>query len=565
MFHQVLAPVAHSLALSSLVAALPLLACFVLLGVARLAAWKAALVTLLISLVIAVTVYEMPVRLSLLAGCEGVVFGFFPILWIVINAVWVYNMTVATGDFDVLRRSFALVSSDHRVQALLIASCFGSMIEGMGGFGVPIPILSVMLIAIGLRPLRAVVVALVANTAPAAYGAMATPTLTLAAVTGRSPDVLGAVIGRQTAVLAFFVPLVLVTIIDRRHGIRQLWPVALVCGASSAVALYATSNFLSVPLAAVISGLVAGATVMAFMRVWQPATAPVRASAALVGAGGPADGPGGPLDVDPIGDDTASGCSNSTAPMAHPDPPRAIIRAYVPYLIVIAVFAGCQIAPIKNALSHATWTFWWPGLHVMEADGTVWHAAKFSVSFLNTPGTQMFLAGLLMMAALSVSFRRAARAYRATLHQMRWAIFTIMTMLALAYVMNASGQSNTLGTWMAGAGGIFAVISPLLGWLGAAVTGSVGSANSLFGALQITTAAKAGLSPLLMAASNATGGVVGKMISPQSLVIAASAADMIGKEGDILRRVLPCCLAFVAGICLLVVLQATPVLSWMVR
>jgi lactate permease len=245
------------------------------------------------------------------------------------------------------------------------------------------------------------------------------------------------------------------------------------------------------------------------------------------------------------------------------DSPAQVVRAYAPYAIIIAVFVICQISAVKKFLEKATFTVHWPGLHIYTPKGSASTVPNFTFNLLTTPGTQMLVAGIVTMLVLRLSVGNALKAYGATLHQLRWAIVTVMAVLALAFVMNASGQTITLGTWMAGAGGAFALISPVLGWLGTAVTGSDTSSNSLFGALQVTAAAKAGLSPVLMAAGNSSGGVLGKMISPQNLAIAAAAVEVHGKEGDIFRRVVIWSLVFLAFICALSGLQAS-VLSWMV-
>ena len=545
MYQQVLDPIANSIAWSAVVAAIPLLLLFVLLGALKMTAWVASLISLAVSLAIAIVVYGMPVGQALLAGTEGAAFGFFPILWIVINAILVYQMTVETGHFDVLRRSFASVSDDQRVQAIIIAFSFGALMEALAGFGTPVAVTSVMLMALGFQPMKAAVLALVANTAPVAFGAMATPIITLGRVTELPVDTLGAMIGRQTPLLALFVPLALVAIVDGRRGLRQTWLVALVCGIVFAAAQYATSNFVSVPLADVVAALASAAAVVAMVRIRRPShTADV---AARVGASGTADGPDDGTDDADVTDSRAD-----------------VVKAYAPYGIIIAVFVVCQISVVKKLLDRATTTFAWPGLDVVDADGDPLSLAKFSLNLLTTPGTQMLVAGVLTMVALRLSVPRAVKAYGATLHQLRWAILTVMLVLALAFVMNVSGQTITLGTWMAGAGTAFALLSPILGWLGVAVTGSDTSANSLFGALQVTAANQAGLSDVLMAASNSSGGVLGKMISPQNLAIAAAAVGLNGKEGEIFRRVVLWSLGFLLVLCALSALQASPVLSWMV-
>jgi len=543
VYQQVLDPVAQSLAWSSLVAALPLLLLFVMLGVLRVTAWLASLVSLALAIVVAVLVYGMPLGQSLLAGTEGAAFGFFPILWIVINAIWVYQMTVETGHFDVLRRSFARVSDDQRVQAVIIAFSFGALLEALAGFGTPVAVTSVMLMALGFRPLKAAALALTANTAPVAFGAMATPILTLGKVTGLPSDTLGAMVGRQTPILALFVPLALVAIVDGWRGLRETWPVALVCGVVFAIGQYATSNFISVPLADVVASLLSAAAVVAMVRVWHPR----REQAPSVIAGGAADEP----------------TPEFAQRVANPDDRAEVARAYAPYAIIIAVFVICQITAVKNLLDKATIKFQWPGLHVVSPKGKPVSLTEFTLNLLTTPGTQMLVAGVLTMIVLKLSVPRAVKAYGVTLVQLRFAIVTVMVVLALAFVMNLSGQTITLGTWMAGAGGAFALLSPVLGWLGTAVTGSDTSANSLFGALQVTAANQAGLSDVLMAATNSSGGVLGKMISPQNLAIAAAAVGMNGKEGDIFRRVVVWSLVFLALLCVISALQAS-VLSWMV-
>ncbi|WP_193048239.1 L-lactate permease [Mycolicibacterium baixiangningiae] len=564
MYQQVLDPVANSLAWSAAVAAVPLLLLFVLLGALKMTAWKASLISLAVSVAIAVLVYGMPVGQTLLAGTEGAAFGFFPILWIVINAIWVYQMTVETGHFDVLRRSFSSVSDDQRIQAIIIAFSFGALIEALAGFGTPVAVTSVMLMALGFRPLKAAVLALVANTAPVAFGAMATPIITLSKVTELDVDTLGAMVGRQTPILALLVPLALVAIVDGRRGMRATWPAALVCGFVFAVAQYATSNFLSVPLADVVAALLSAAAVVALVRVWHPANSYTELAEPAEVAG---DG-GGPV---PAGGNGATGGALRTAdePTTRRDhgveDSRAdVVKAYAPYAIIIGVFVICQIPAVKTLLEKATFAGNWPGLNVVDADGDPSTLTKFTLNLLTTPGTQMLFAGVLTMIALRLSVPRAVKAYGVTLHQLRWAIVTVMTVLALAFVMNLSGQTITLGTFMAAAGGAFALLSPILGWLGVAVTGSDTSANSLFGALQVTAANQAGLSDVLMAASNSSGGVLGKMISPQNLAIAAAAVGLDGKEGDIFRRVILWSLGFLVLLCALSALQSSPVLSWMV-
>jgi lactate permease len=580
-YRQVQDPVAGSLGLSALVAALPLAVLFVLLGVVRMRAWLASLVGLAVALLVAILAYGMPVTDALNSGLLGAAFGLFPIMWIVINAIWVYNLTVETGHFDVLRRSFASISDDQRIQAIIIAFCFGALMEALAGFGTPVAISSVMLIALGFRPLKAAAVALVANTAPVAFGALAVPITTLAAITKLPVDDLGAMVGRQTPILSVFVPLALVFIIDGGRGLRQVWPAALLCGVTFGVFQYLSSNFWSVALADIIASLVAALAVLALTRVWHPAEGYVESDVdedaevyAGTGAGGEPRrrrGGGGEEEADPI---ALARAREDTDRDVH-DPPGEVAKAYAPYLAIIVIFvlatrvpALAGVAPTKpgtrgTGLEAATWIFNWPGLHILNDTGTP-VATTFKLNVLSAAGTLLLIAGLITMLILRITPASAMRIYLRTLDQLKFPVVTVMAVLALGFVMNESGQTQTLGLWLAGAGALFALLSPILGWLGVAVTGSDTSSNSLFGALQVSAAAKAGLSPTLLAAANSSGGVLGKMISPQNLAIAAGAVGLAGREGDIFRRVLGWSLGFLAFMCILVYLQSTPVLSWMV-
>ncbi|MDD7920811.1 L-lactate permease [Actinomycetospora callitridis] len=561
-------PLGGSLVWSSLVAVLPLLTLFVLLGGLRVRAWLASLIGLAVALLVAILAYGMPVSQAVLAGTEGAVFGFFPILWIVINALWIYQMTVVSGHFDVLRRSFGSVSDDQRVQAVIIAFCFGALLEALAGFGTPVAICTVMLIALRFSPLKAAVVALVANTAPVAFGAIAVPITTLASVTGLPEEALGAMVGRQTPILAVFVPFVLVALVDGARGLRETWPVALVAGLVFGVAQYVTSNFISLALTDIVAALLAAGAVVLLVRIRPPRRAEVPADApqdtretVSVSSGGGGDG----------GGDAGTGGSSSTdAPAGSDhddhnlDTRRDVVLAYAPYLIIILLFSIQQIPVVDDALSATTVKFNWPGLNVVTEAGKPVSTQAFTLNWLESAGTILLIAGILTALVLRVRPAAAVAAYGRTLVQLRTAIVTVMAVLALAYVMNTSGQTLTLGGLLAGTGGFFAVLSPVLGWLGVAVTGSDTSANSLFGALQVTAAEGAGLDPILLAAANSSGGVLGKMISPQNLAIAASAVAMAGREGEILRKVLLWSIVFLAGMCVLVYLQSTPVLGWMV-
>jgi lactate permease len=347
-------------------------------------------------------------------------------------------------------------------------------------------------------------------------------------------------------VLSIFVPLALVGIVDGWRGVRERWPVALTAGVAFGLAQFVTSNYISIPLADIVAALFSAAVTVAVVRL-QPGLRPVRTAPPVVAGGA----------VDETTPEFAGRVEN-------PDRPIEVFRAYAPYGVIVAVFVLAQIGPIKTLLAKPTKVISWPGLHILRPNGSKSTVPNFTLNWLAATGTLMLIAGLITAVVLRVRPGAMVRAYGRTLHQLRWAILTVMAVLGLAYVMNASGQTGTLGNWMAGAGGLFAILSPILGWLGVAITGSDTSSNALFGSLQVTAANKAGLDPLLMAASNSSGGVLGKMISPQNLAIAASAVGLAGKEGDIFRKVFLWSLLLLAGMCLLVGLQATPVLSWMI-
>jgi lactate permease len=550
-------PVSNSLGLTSIFAVLPLVTLFVLLGGLKMKAQWAALLSLIVAMIVALAVYGMPFGQTALSATEGAAFGLFPIMWIVVTAIWVYNMTVETGHFAVLRRSFGAISEDQRIQAVIVAFCFGALIEALAGFGTPVAITSVMLIALGFKPIKAAAIALVANTAPVAFGAIAVPITTLSEVTGLDKGDLGAMVGRQTPFLALIVPLILIGMVDGRRGIRQAWPVAAIGGLAFAVAQFACSNFISVELTDIVASLVSTGVIVLLLRFWTPGE-PLKAE--VTGrferpavAGGSVHDPTMEREV-ARRDDTKK------------DPASDVLKAYAPYLIIIAVFAIAQISAIKDALAASPWTttFEWPGLDVRSPDGEALTSLTFTLNWLPAAGTLMLISGLITMAVLGLSPRRAAKVAGGTIDQLKWAIVTVAAVLALAYVMNQSGQTITLGLWVAGAGGIFAFFSALIGWLGVAVTGSDTSSNALFGALQVTAANDAGLSPTLMAAANSSGGVLGKMISPQNLAIGAAAVGLAGKEGDLFRKVLGWSLLLILVMCVLVYLQSTPVLEWMV-
>ncbi|MEU6356355.1 L-lactate permease [Streptomyces sp. NPDC047072] len=538
MYVQELEPVADSLGLSALVAALPLVIVLVLLGGVRMKAHLAGLTGLLAAALVAWLAYGMPLGQTVSSAAQGAVFGLFPILWIVVNALWVYRMTVRTRHFDILRRSFGRLSDDPRIQALVVAFCFGALLEALAGFGAPVAICSVMLVALGFDPVRAAVVALVANTAPVAFGAMGTPVVTLAQVTGLPLDDVASVVGRQTPLLALVVPLVLVFLVDGRRGLRETWVPALVCGIAFAVAQFAASNYVSAQLADIGAALAGAGALVAVPHARVPADESVRAA-------------------------VLTGTRSEDLDLDEDDPRGEVLRAYAPYALIVAIFSIAQIPAVKDWLAKATQTYDWPFLNVVNPDGDPVGGNVFTWPVVSTGGTLVLLAGVLAAIVLGVHARVAVREWGATVHELRFAILTVTSVLALAYVMNLSGQAATIGHFVAAAGAGLAFLSPVLGWFGVAVSGSDTSANALFGALQVTAARESGLSPELLAAANSSGGVLGKMISPQNLTIACAAVGLAGREGDLLRKVLPWSIGLLLVMCLIVVGQSSPVLGWM--
>ena len=531
-----------SLFLSAMLALLPLVVLLVLLGGLRWKAHWAGLVSLLVALGVAIFGYEMPVGQAMDSAAFGAGFSVLAILWITFNAIWIYNLTVKTGDFAVLRRSFGSVSGDRRIQAIVIAFAFGALLEALAGGGSPIAICAVMLIALGFDPLKAAALTLVADTAPVAFGGMGNPITILGGTTGLDPDSFGAMAGRQTPLLAALVPFVLLLMADGWRGVRQVWPAALTAGLSFAAAQFAFSNYFAYKLTDIFAALVSVGAILILNRFWQPVAV--------------ADNPG-------------SGGAVTTDVQAQEDSQivdsaAARVRAFAPYAIIVILFSLAQIDSIKNWLAaHGTETFAWPGLHIYSPKGDP-VSADYVLNWLSHTGSLLFVSGLLTMVVLRMSPAAGARVYGQTIRQFGWAIFTILCVFSLSYVMNQSGQIVTLGQWLAKAGGAFAFLSPVVGWFGVTITGTDAGANALFGGLQVTAAHQLDVSPYLFGAANSTGGVMAKMISPQSLAVGAAAVGIVGQEGTLFRRVFGWSVLLLAITSLLVFLQSTPILDWMV-
>ncbi|MDO5618932.1 L-lactate permease [Kocuria sp.] len=543
--------VAGSLGLSALVGIVPLVAFFIALVGLKRSAWISGLIALATAIFVAILAFGMPTDLALLSATQGAVFGLFPIVWIVVMALWFYQITVAAGRFEDMRSIFDTIGGgDVRIQAILIAFCFGGLLEALAGFGAPVAITATMILAIGLKPLKTAVVVLIANTAPVAFGAVATPITTAGKLTGLDPAHIGAVVGHQAPLFAFVVPFLLLILIDGFKGLKQAWPAALVIGFCFAVAQWWCATYFAYELTDVVAAIAGVAGAVILLRFWKPRGA-AEAKQRL-----------GIEEVDNVSDLTAG----------------RVWMAMLPYVLVVAVFGIAKLwtvgVNVPQWLASTDIKIPWPGLDgrlLSASTGEPITGTVYNFTWLSSPGTLLLITGLLVTVIYTVfngngrfpmTIAKGLQEIWACMYKMRYSALTIMLVLALAYVMNFSGQTLAIGSFVAGLGAAFAFFSPVLGWVGTAVTGSDTSANALFSNLQQTAAEAAGLDPNLMVAANTTGGVVGKMISPQSLAIAATAVSMPGQESTIFKKVLPWSIGMLIVLCALVFLQSN-VLAWM--
>ena len=543
IWSQTYTPLADSVALSALVAALPVVTLLALLAFWHVRAHLAALAGLAAAALIAILVYHMPVPLALAAAGYGAAFGLFPIGWIILNAIFIYTLSVETGQFAVLQKQVAGVSKDRRIQALLIAFSFGAFIEGAAGFGAPVAITGALLIGLGFRPLEAAKLSLIGNTAPVAFGAQGTPLITLASITGMDLHVLTAMVGRQLGLVSLIIPFWLVAAQAGWRGMIGVWPACLVTGVTFAVAQFFVSNYHGPWLVGIAAAFVSMGSLVLFMRFWKPAE-------------------------EQISEHTSAPEDNKTAVN-----PGAPWKAWLPW-ISLTIFVFCWGLPqVKGFLNNSfSPKFNVPVLHLavqrvppvvtaVEAEKAI-----FTFNALSATGTALLFAGVLAGLCLGVKPGRLVRMYWQTLMRVRISLATIAVMLALGFLTRYSGTDTTMGLALASTGILFPFFSPFIGWLGVALTGSDTSSNVLFGNLQKVSAEQLGLSPVLMVASNSSGGVMGKMIDAQSIVVASVATGGHKDSpdvGTVLRAVFwhSLALAFVMGI--LVMLQAY-VFKWMV-
>jgi lactate permease len=532
-------PVGDSVGLSAVVAALPVVVLLGLLAFGHVRAHLAAMIALAVAGGTAVFIYGMPAKLALAAAAYGAAFGLLPIGWLILNAIFIYHLTIETGQFAVLQRQIAGVSSDRRIQALLLAFCFGAFIEGSAGFGAPVAISGALMIGLGFKPLEAAKLALIGNTAPVAFGGLGIPLVTLARLTGLDLQQLTAMVGRQLPIFSLIVPFWLVAAQVGWRGMVGVWPACLVAGGTFGAMQFLISNFHGPWLVDIVSAAVSLIAVVVLMRFWQPK------QETRVGT-----------------DETLTPSPAAGVAMAT----DSAWRAWLPWIFLSGFVFIWSLPAVKTALNA-----WYspqvpvPALHLAVekvppvAQKPEKEEAIYSFNVLSVPGTALLLAGIASAVTLGVSARRALRIYGQTLIRLRVSLLTISVMMALGYTTRFSGTDTTMGLAMAGTGWLFPFFSPLIGWLGVALTGSDTSSNILFGNLQKVSAQQLGFSPILLCAANSSGGVMGKMIDAQSIVVASVATGGhpdSPKAGTILRAVFWHSIALALLVAVLVMLQA---------
>lgn len=524
-----------SLGLSAFVAAIPIFYLFWALAIKRMKGHWAALSATAIAVGVAIAAYGMPAKLALLATADGMLFGLWPVCWIVVTAVYIYNLSVKTGQFEVIKNSLASISDDRRVQALLIAFSFGAFLEGAAGFGTPVAISAAMLAGLGFAPLYAAGICLLANTAPVAFGAIGIPIIVAGQVSGVDTMAISQLTGRTLPFLSIIIPLYLVILMAGWKKGFEVWPVALVSGASFAVTQFLSSNFLGPMLPDILASIASMVSTVVFLQFWQP-----RESWRFEG----------------------EAVSNGREQLRFTG--GQVFRAWAPFILLSLFVAAWGIKPIRDLLDYYTmYKFQISGLHNMVIRGETPMAAVFSFNLFSSAGTAILFAGLFSIPVMGASISTAGQVASSTLKTLRWPMVTISTILGFAYIMNFSGMAITLGLAFAATGQFFPFFAPLLGWLGVFMTGSDTSTNALFGKLQEVTATKIGVDPVITVTANTCGGVCGKMISPQSIAVATAATGLIGREGDLFRFTLKHSVFLALIIAVFTYLQAY-VITWIV-
>jgi L-lactate permease len=542
--------------LSALVACLPILLFFLSLTVLRLKGWLAGTLTVLAALAVALFFYGMPAGQAFASAVYGFFYGLWPIAWIIIGAVFLYKISVRTGQFDTIRESVLSLTADQRLQMLLVGFAFGSFLEGAAGFGAPVAITAALLVGLGFRPLYAAGLCLVANTAPVAFGAMGIPIIVAGQVTGIPAFAIGEMAGRQLPFLTLIVLFVIMAIMDGWRGVKETWPAVVVAGGSFAVTQYLTSNFIGPELPDITSALVALVALSAFLRVWRPASI-FRFSA--TGEGTEHLSPDAP-EARPSGRAFTTG---------------EVLRAWSPFIVLTAMVTIWSIPPFKHLfLADGPLHGWIASVSVPGLDGLVRkmppiveqaaaYAAVYKFDWFSATGTAILIAALVTILAARLKPSAAVCVMGETLKELAIPVYTIGMVLAFAFIANYSGLSVTLALALSYSGRAFTFFSPFLGWLGVFLTGSDTSSNALFAALQAATAHQIGVPEVLLVAANSTGGVTGKMISPQSIAIACAAVGLVGRESDLLRFTVKYSFLFAVIVGVMTTVQAY-VLPWMI-
>ncbi|WP_028697612.1 lactate permease LctP family transporter [Pseudomonas monteilii] len=534
-----------SLGLSALAAVIPIVFFFLALAVFRLKGHVAGSITLALSILVAIFAFQMPVDMALAAAGYGFLYGLWPIAWIIVAAVFLYKLTVKSGQFEVIRSSVLSITDDQRLQVLLIGFCFGAFLEGAAGFGAPVAITAALLVGLGFNPLYAAGLCLIANTAPVAFGALGIPIIVAGQVTGIDAFHIGAMTGRQLPLLSLFVPFWLGFMMDGLRGVKETWPAALVAGLSFAVTQYFTSNFIGPELPDITSALASLICLTLFLKVWQPKRAFSEAKGSV-----------GAAVVQPSG--------SQPSPYSFGE----IFKAWSPFLILTVLVTIWTLKPFKaafapgGAMYNFVFNFAIPHLDQLVIKTAPIVAAPtampavFKLDPISATGTAIFLSALISMAVLKINFKTGLTTFKETFWELRWPILSIGMVLAFAFVTNYSGMSSTMALVLAGTGAAFPFFSPFLGWLGVFLTGSDTSSNALFSSLQATTAHQIGVNDTLLVAANTSGGVTGKMISPQSIAVACAATGLVGKESDLFRFTVKHSLFFATIVGLITLIQA---------
>jgi lactate permease len=521
--------------LSTLAAAVPVCTLFYFLAVRRTPAWRAAIYAFAAALVVALAVFRMPAVMVAGAVADGMVFGIFRIAWVVVAAVFVYDISVESGQFEIIKRSVGEISSDRRLQVLLIAFAFGALLEGAGGGGAPVAVTGAMMIGLGFPPFQTALMCLIANSAPVAWGGMGNPVRTLVAVTGLPEADFSAMIGRILPIVVVILPFWLIRVLCKTRDMLAVWPGLLVCGLTFGGIQFFWSNFMDSALVDILGGI-GTLLVLAFFfrKVWSPRK------------------------IWRYAGEAAAPKKNLADPLTFP----RILKAWSPFLLLSAFVVLWGYAPVGKVLDSFSWKHPVPGLHlqVIRTPPVVLKSyaepAFFDVSWLSTPGTGTFIAGLIVGPLLGLSFRRTMEIFFRTLRNLRLSLIAIMAMLGLGYLTRYCGMDATMGMALAHTGAAFPFFGTMIGWLGVALSGTDAGSNALFGSLQTITANKLGLSPILMGAANSAGGVMGKMIAAQSLVIGCAVTGQQGQEGALFRAVMKHSIGLLILVGLLVLMYA---------